>query len=192
INGAAFRSEHFCDPVDGLPVVKIAELKSGITGQTKFSNRTDLDPKYNIDTGALLYSWSGSPDTSLDTFLWTLGPGLLNQHIFKIETDSEAQKHFVYYLLRYLRPTLIEIARNKQTTGLGHVTVADMRRLETCFPPAEILEAFDVQVGPVFDKCFLNSLESETLAALRDTLLPRLLSGELRVADAERNATEVC
>jgi len=184
INGAAFKSVHFCDPSEGLPVVKIAELKNGITSQTKFSNRADLDPKYNIDTGAVLYSWSGSPDTSLATFLWTLGPGLLNQHIFKIETDSAAELHFVFYLLKYLRPTLIEIARNKQTTGLGHVTVADMRRLEVCYPSDEVLGAFDEYVGPIFDKCFLNSLESQTLAALRDTLLPRLLSGELRVGDA--------
>jgi len=57
------------------PVVKIAELKNGITDQTKFSNRTDLDAKYQIDTGEVLYSWSGSPDTSLDTFLWTGAEG---------------------------------------------------------------------------------------------------------------------
>ena len=78
VNGAAFREAHFCKPNDGLPVVKIAELKNGITEQTKFSNRQDLNLKYQIDTAELLYSWSGSPDTSLDTFLWTKGPAFLN------------------------------------------------------------------------------------------------------------------
>jgi|CXWL01.1.fsa_nt_gi type I restriction enzyme S subunit len=180
INGAAFKSEDFCDPVQGLPVVKIAELKDGISAQTKFSMRL-LDPKQWIETGELLYSWSGSPDTSLDAFLWTKGRGLLNQHIFKVVTPTISEKRFVYYLLKFLRSTLVEIARNKQTTGLGHVTVADMKRLHVCSPPLTVLAAFDHQVAPLFDRAFKSTLESQTLATLRDTLLPKLISGELWV-----------
>ena len=127
INEAAFKSEDFCEPGFGLPIVKIAELKDGVSAQTKSSDRVP-DPKQLIDTGELLYSWSGSPDTSLDAFLWTRGRGLLNQHIFKVVTPTIAQKRFVYYLLKFLKPTLVEIARNKQTTGLGHVTVSDMKK----------------------------------------------------------------
>jgi type I restriction enzyme, S subunit len=186
INGAAFRNEHFYDAADGLPVVKIAELKSGITGQTKFSHRSDLDPKYHIDTGEMLYSWSGSPDTSLDTFLWTKGRGFLNQHIFRVVTDRASQKHFVYYLLKHLCPTLIELARNKQTTGLGHVTVADMQRLRVCWPSDDVLGKFEQQIGPIFERCFVTTMASETLSDLRDALLPKLISGELRLPDAER------
>jgi type I restriction enzyme S subunit len=185
VNGEAFKSEDFCDPGEGLPVVKIAELKDGISAQTKFSQR-DLGPDQRIETGDLLYSWSGSPDTSLDAFLWTKGPGLVNQHIFKVITPTVTEKRFVYYLLQYLRPVLIEIARNKQTTGLGHVTVADMKRLHVCWPPEAVLAAFEGQVGPIFDKAFTNILESQTLANLRDVLLPKLLSGELRIEVAER------
>ena len=62
-----------------------------------------------------------------------------------------SQKRFVYYLLKYLRPVLVETARNKQTTGLGHVTVADMKRLRVCWPNKEVLSAFDRIVGPIFD-----------------------------------------
>ncbi len=182
INGAAFKSEDFCQPAFGLPVVKIAELKDGISTQTKFSDRVP-DPKQEIDTGELLYSWSGSPDTSLEAFLWTRGRGLLNQHIFKVVTPTIAQKRFVYYLLKFLRPTLVEIARNKQTTGLGHVTVADMKSLYVCSPPQKVLKVFDNQVAPLFDKAFQNMIESQTLANLRDTLLPKLISGELRLND---------
>ncbi|WP_454062952.1 DUF559 domain-containing protein [Candidatus Nitrospira salsa] len=180
INGAAFKSADFCEPGFGLPIVKIAELKDGITAQTKFSGRF-LDQKQMIDTGELLYSWSGSPDTSLDVFLWTRGPGLLNQHIFKIVTPTIAEKRFVYYLLNFLRPTLVEIARNKQTTGLGHVTVADMKRLNVSSSPLRVLEVFDNLIAPLFDKTFQNTIEKQTLVNLRDTLLPKLISGELRV-----------
>jgi type I restriction enzyme, S subunit len=186
INGAAFKGEHFCDPSEGLPVVKIAELKYGITAQTGFSNRHDLDAKYRIDTGELLYSWSGNPDTSLDAFLWTKGPALLNQHIFRVMTKSNAQRYFVYYLLKHLRQPLIEIARDKQTTGLGHVTVADMRKLMVCWPAERIFEAFERHVGPIFEKSFALTMESEKLAEIRDYLLPKLLSGAIRVRDVAR------
>jgi type I restriction enzyme S subunit len=180
INGAAFKSGDFCDPSQGLPIVKITELKDGISAQTKFSDRA-FDPKQLIDTGELLYSWSGSPDTSLDAFLWTKGRGLLNQHIFKVVTPTIAEKRFVYYLLKFLRPTLVEIARNKQTTGLGHVTIADMKRLYVCSPSLRVLAAFDCQVAPFFDRAFKNTIQNQTAATLRDTLLPKLISGELRV-----------
>ena len=163
---------------------KIAELKSGITSQTKFSNRVDLDPKYQIDTGELLYSWSGSPDTSLDTFLWTKGKGFLNQHIFRVVTRNAAHKHFVYYLLKHLRQPLIEIARDKQTTGLGHVTVADMRRLKMCWPALKIFEGFAQRVSPIFESNFNLMMESERLAEMRDYLLPRLLNGKVRVENS--------
>ena len=178
-NGAAFKTADFCPNGEGLPVVKIAELKSGLSEQTKWSNK-QLGSDQMIDTGDLLYSWSGSPDTSLDAFLWSNGPGLVNQHIFKVITSSDAEKRFVYYLLKHLRPILVETARDKQTTGLGHVTVADMKRLQVCRPPKDVLAAFDRLIAPIFDKAFTNTLESQTLATLRDTLLPRLLSGEFQ------------
>ena len=181
VNGAAFKSEDFCAAGEGLPVIKIAELKDGIRAQTKWCKR-DADPDQIIDTGDLVYSWSGSPDTSLEAFLWSGGRGLLNQHIFKVISQTLAEKRFVYYLLQYLRPVLVETARNKQTTGLGHVTIADMKRLLVCMPNKAVLAAFDRNIAPIFEKAFGNTLESRTLATLRDTLLPKLLSGELSVA----------
>jgi type I restriction enzyme S subunit len=182
INGAAFKNEDFCARGEGLPVVKIVELKQGVSPQTKWSLR-QADADQLINTGDLLYSWSGSPDTSLDAFLWSSGRGLLNQHIFKVETPTSTQKRFVYYLLKSLRLTLVEIARNKQTTGLGHVTVADMKCLLVCKPSKDVLVAFDNMIGPIFDKAFAATIESQSLSTLRDYLLPKLLSGEVRVTE---------
>jgi len=79
----------------------------------------------------------------------------------------------------------IEIARNKQTTGLGHVTAQDLRRLKTVFPSDVVLQAFNRVVEPLFQGAYGNNCESRILATLRDTLLPKLISGELRVKDAE-------
>src|ERR1035437_10043171 len=158
VNGAAFKNEDFCADGEGLPVIKIAELKDGISAQTKWCKR-DAGADKIIDTGDLVYSWSGSPDTSLEAFLWSGGCGLLNQHIFKVISPTEPEKRFVYYLLQYLRPVLVETARNKQTTGLGHVTIADMKRLLVCMPSKAVLTAFDRNIAPIFDKAFTNTLQ---------------------------------
>jgi type I restriction enzyme S subunit len=186
VNGAAFRNEHFSAERQGLPVIKIGELKDGITAQTKFCE-IEREPKYRINSGDILFSWSGSPDTSIDIFIWTEGEGWLNQHIFKIQFKRPIEKFFVYYLLRHLKPVFIEIARDKQTTGLGHVTGQDLKRLKTFFPTDDVLQKFNGVVEPLFQKVYSNLYESRTLAALRDALLPKLLSGELRVPTASNS-----
>lgn len=188
VNGVAFRSVHFSADGSGLPIVKIAELKDGITGQTKFTN-DQLPAKYRIKDGEILFSWSGSPDTSIDTFVWAGGDGWLNQHIFKVVFNRPEEKHFVYYLLKYLKPTFIEIARNKQTTGLGHVTAKDMKGLKVALPPGPVLKAFQEIVGPIFKRSFETLIETRTLTALRDALLPKLMSGQIRVGDAVNRGT---
>ena len=185
VNGLAFRTGSFSQGKVGLPVIKIGELKAGLTSQTKFTT-DEFAPKYRVRSGDVLFSWSGSPETSIDTFLWTDVDGWLNQHIFKVHFHAPNQKLFVYYLLRYLNPIFIEIARNKQTTGLGHVTADDMKRLQVCWPSENVLSAFEQTAAPLFEKAYSNSKTSATLAELRNTLLPKVVSGELRIPDAER------
>jgi type I restriction enzyme S subunit len=180
INGEAFRNGDFSLYHSGLPIIKIVELKNGITSQTEFTNR-DVDSKYKINNGDILFSWSGSPDTSIDTFIWTGGSGWLNQHIFKVTPHSPHEKQFVYFLLQYHKKTFIEIARDKQTTGLGHVTIKDLKRMLFVIPPIKIMEQFENVASPLFNNVLCNYLESSTLSQIRDALLPKLLSGEIRV-----------
>lgn len=71
MNGAAYKAFSPNAERRGLPIVKIAELKAGVTEQTAFSD-VSMPIKYRIDTGDLLFSWSGNPDTSIDTFIWTV------------------------------------------------------------------------------------------------------------------------
>ncbi|MCF4150878.1 restriction endonuclease subunit S [Dethiosulfovibrio sp. F2B] len=189
VNGAAYRSSHFTNENDALPIIKIAELKNGISGQTKFT-KTELDDKYRISNGSLLLSWSGNPDTSIDTFIWCGGPAWLNQHIFRVLPHKKIEKHFIFYLLKSIRSLLAEIARNKQTTGLGHFTGRDMKQILVVQPPEDILAMFNNSVGSIFDRWYENLFESKSLASLRDTLLPKLISGELRVPDADNFVEE--
>ncbi len=185
INGAAYKNMHFTNAEDALPVIKIAELKNGVGNGTKYTN-TRLGEKYLIDTGEILFSWSGSPDTSIDTFIWVGGKGWLNQHIFRVLTKNDTQRCFVYFLLRSLKQTFIEIARNKQTTGLGHVTVKDLKFLKIAFPPPKVLEAFCNVANPILGQIQRNLEQNYILSELRDNLISKLISGELRVDAASK------
>jgi type I restriction enzyme S subunit len=184
INGAAYKNMHSVEPALGLPVVKIAELKNGVTSQTRFTN-TGLGDRYQIRDGEILFSWSGNPDTSIDTFIWTGGPAWLNQHIFAVRDNGRRTPAYVYVMLKWLKPLFAELARNKQTTGLGHVTKEDLGRLQIVAPSSPIALEFDRLVTPIFDRLCAALFETRTLTSLRGVLLPKLMSGEIRVKDAE-------
>ena len=180
VNGGAFKAVDFCDPKEGMPIIKIAELKQGINGGTKYTLK-DVKQRHFITDDDVLYSWSGSPETSLEVFKWFGGDGWLNQHIFKLNFSSEEQKYFTYYLLKHMKPILISVAQDKQTTGLGHVTVADMKRLLVPYPCESLLKHFKSIIGPLYDQCSTQEKESISLTEVRDVLLPKLLSGELEI-----------
>lgn len=182
VNGASFKSEYFTDKKNGKPIIKIVELKDGVTEQTKFTTQ-QMPAKYSITKGDLLYSWSGSPDTSLSAFLWSGEDGWLNQHVFNVVTKDENHKAYCYSLLNELKPFLIAIAKDKQTTGLGHITVKDMKNLYVVQPSTHFDDLIDNSIGPIFKKVFQLQLENKTLTQLRDRLLPELISGRVRVKE---------
>jgi type I restriction enzyme S subunit len=168
INGMAFREFHFT--VTGRPVIKIAEIKGGISWQTKFTSR-EYDPDYLVSPGDLLFSWSGQPESSIDAFWWWGPEGWLNQHIFKVlPTADLLATDFLFYILRYLKPNFIGIAKNKQTTGLGHVTKADLRRIEVGVPPEEVQSGIVKLLKPIDDKIRLNAQINRTLEQLTQTV----------------------
>lgn len=92
INGAPFKPSDWGD--DGKPIVRIAQL----TG-SDFDNFYDgeIDRRYEIEDGDLLFSWSAT----LDSFVWNRGPALLNQHIFKVMPFDNTYKGFLYYSLKH-------------------------------------------------------------------------------------------
>lgn len=177
INGAAFKPSECGN--QGLPIIKIVELKSGITDSTRYFDGFKGE-KYLIHDKDILFSWSGNPDTSIDIFIWTHGDAILNQHTFNVKSYT-GHRWFTYLLLKYFKPEFSRIASNKQTTGLGHVTSSDLKRLSFIYNKAAI-EAFEEEISPIMDMVYTNKIESQTLAQLRDTLLPKLMSGELDVS----------
>jgi len=154
-NGAAYKDIHYSSNNEGLPVIKIAELKAGVTESTRFTT-TYLAERFRIEQEEILFSRSGNPDTSIDTFIWDGGPAWLNQHIFRVRENGYVPRSWIYIQLKTLRPVFAEIARDKQTTGLGHVTVADMKRLLVCKPTDEIVLRFDEIAKPILARIAAN------------------------------------
>jgi type I restriction enzyme, S subunit len=167
VNGIAFRDIQFSSR--GMPIVKIAEIKGGISGQTKFTEQT-FDDAVRVRAGDLLFSWSGQPETSIDVFWWRGPAGWLNQHVFRVTPADHIDPTFFYYLLRYLKPNFVGIARNKQTTGLGHVTKLDLQNIQAAHPEPPEQRAIASFLGALDDKIEVNRRTNETMEAIARAL----------------------
>lgn len=178
LNGLAMQ-KHPAIGDDALPVIKIAELRSGITGKSDRAS-VDLPNDYVVNDGDILFSWSGS----LTHLIWTGGRGALNQHLFKVTSDR-FPRWFLYLWLHEHLADFQAIAASKATT-MGHIQRHHLTQAMVTVPNPSVLKAADALIGPLIDRCVANALESRTLAELRDLLLPKLMSGEIRLRDARR------
>jgi type I restriction enzyme S subunit len=173
LNGLALQKY---PPGDGprLPVIKIAQLRKGDSIGADYCN-TDLPQNYIVQDGDVLFSWSGS----LEVELWCGGRGALNQHLFKV-TSQEFPKWFYYLWTLYHLDEFRLIAADKATT-MGHIQRGHLSAARVLIPPRPLLDAMTRTMAPLIDQLIANRIQSRTLATLRDTLLPKLLSGELSI-----------
>lgn len=106
INGAAFKPSEWGE--EGKPIVRIAQLTGG-----EFDNFYDgnINPRYEIADGCLLFSWSAT----LDSFEWDRGPALLNQHIFKVLPHPNTSKRFLFYSLKHHAPVWADLDAHGST-----------------------------------------------------------------------------
>lgn len=157
-----------------LPVIKIAELKArSVVGADKAS--TDIDSKYIIDDGDVIFSWSGS----LAVDIWCCGKGALNQHLFKV-FSSDYPKWFYYLWTKSYLFQFQQIAAGKATT-MGHIQRAHLEEAKANVPSEKILEVTDKIISPLIEKIIENSKQIRALSATRDALLPKLMNGEIEV-----------
>lgn len=160
VNGLAFRDIEFS--AKGRPIIKIAEIKNGISTQTKFTQQ-QFDDSVCVREGDLLFAWSGQPETSIDAFWWRGPLGWLNQHIFRVTPSAKMDATFFFYVLRYLKRNFVSIARDKQTTGLGHVTKQDLRKIQVAYPDLPEQRAIAGTLGVLDRKIELNRQMAATL-----------------------------
>ena len=184
LNGLALQK---FPPEDGsatLPVIKIAQLKKGdSTGADRCSTAVPSD--YVVRDGDMLFSWSGS----LAVDIWCGGDGALNQHLFKV-TSKTYGKWFFYQWVKHHLPVFQEIAQGKATT-MGHIQRHHLSEAKVLIPPPSLLAAMDSAFTALLDRAFGLRRQSRDLGSIRDALLPKLISGEIRIPDAEKMLEEV-
>lgn len=178
LNGLALQKFVASEGEDSLPVIKIAQLRAGHSGDADRANLT-VPLSHRIDDGDLVFSWSGT----LMIRLWVGGLGALNQHLFKV-TSTIFPRWFIHGWLNHHLPKFQAIAADKATT-MGHIQRHHLTDAQIIVPPPDALNMADSIFTPLEAQLISNEKESRTLRALRDEMLPRLLSGEMRVRDAE-------
>lgn len=158
-----------------IPVIKIRELNQGKPDVQSDKASPNIDSKYIVNDGDVLFSWSGS----LDVKIWCGGKGGLNQHLFKV-TSVLYEKWFYYLWTKHHLEKFRGIAQDKATT-MGHIQRKHLAESLVIVPAQEALERMNSVMRPIFDIFITREIEAATLVAISDTILPKLISGEIRL-----------
>ena len=178
-NGLALQKYPASEDSEPLPAVKIAQLRKGNTkGDNVFAS--NIPAEFVVDDGDFIFSWSGS----LLAKYWVGGKGALNQHLFKVE-EKTTPLWFVANWVHQHMPEFRSIAQSKATT-MGHIKREHLKQAKCVVPAKPVMSAAEEIISPLIERSIFAQKESKTLENLRDTLLPKLISGELRIPDAER------
>ena len=173
LNGLAMQKYRPKNREIGLPVLKIKELRQGRCDDTSELCSSSINPEYIVYDGDVIFSWSGS----LIVDLWCGGTCGLNQHLFKV-TSTNYDKWFYYNWTLHHLNRFIAIATDKATT-LGHIKRVELAKAEVLIPSKADYDKIGVILSPIYNLVIANKLENRKLAEVRDSLLPRLMSGKI-------------
>lgn len=166
-----------------LPVLKIAQLRQGYCDDKEKAS-IDIKESCRVYDGDMIFSWSGT----LMIDIWTGGKAALNQHLYKVTSKEYPQSFYLHWTKHHLA-RFQHIAAAKAVT-MGHIKKGDLSDSKCLIPPDELISNFDRLAGKYIDKIKSIRLQSNTLETLRDTLLPKLISGELRLDEVESTIAE--
>jgi type I restriction enzyme S subunit len=176
INGLAMQKYRPTDGESGLPVLKIKELRQGRTDDSsELCSPSLIGSKYIIDDGDIIFSWSGT----LMVKVWCGGKCGLNQHLFVVE-PKDYPRWFAYQWTKHHLANFIHIAKDKAVT-MGHIKRGELDKAKVVVPDETNMVAIDLLMKPLHNQIISNMKEARRLTSLRDTLIPRLMSGELKI-----------
>jgi len=178
-NGFAFKPSHWGD--FGRPIIKIKELKQGVKDDTPRCNEEEIDPKFWIEAGDLLFSWSAD----LGAYRWPHEPGLLNQHLFKVDPVEGMSVEFLFHALQSAIPQFWDRA---QGTTMRHIKRSALSEVTTTVPCQLLVDRFTQDSAPMHRTAITLRAQSYDLAAMRDLLLPRLVTGRIDVSRLDLDA----
>lgn len=174
LNGLACQKFRPQNDIDKLPVLKIKELNSGISESSDWAT-TDIPEKYIINAGDVIFAWSAS----LMLKIWDGDTCILNQHLFKV-TSAIYPKWFYYQWCKFHLAEFISISSSHATT-MGHIKRSDLDNAKVLIPFPNELKQMSNKMQPLLEKQIFNSKQISTLENLRDTLLPKLINGEVGI-----------
>ena len=177
LNGLAMQKYPAMPNEAGLPVLKIKELGQGQCDTNSDRCSSLIKPEYIISDGTIIFSWSGT----LLVDIWCGGKCGLNQHLFKVSSAKYPQ-WFVFYWTKHHLNKFIRIAKDKAVT-MGHIKRCDLEISKVKIPSKQALVNLDKLFSPIFNRMVTCRIENRKLSSLRDTLLPKLMSGELSVEE---------
>ncbi len=175
INGRAYKNTEFKE--EGTPIIRIQNLTG--KGKTVYSD-LDLPEDKLVEHGDLIFAWSAT----FGPHLWRGPKSIYHYHIWKMDVN---EKRFGKYLLFMHLARLTDYLKNQGTGSIfTHLTKAIMESQKLVVPSEPIVEAFSKVVTPLFAQIDSLHKENQVLEKLRDTLLPKLLSGEIELETNER------
>lgn len=177
MNGLAMQKFPPENNEDSLPVLKIKELGQGFCGTDSDRCSCNIKDECRIHDGDVIFSWSGT----LLVDVWCGGDCGLNQHLFKV-TSNDYPKWFYYYWTKHHLQEFIHIAKDKAVT-MGHIKRGHLEEAMVAIPDNDSMEKAHELFEPILSKMISLRLDSSRLSSLRDTLLPRLMSGEIEVPE---------
>ena len=177
MNGLAMQKFPPENNEDSLPVLKIKELGQGFCGTDSDRCSCNIKDECKIHNGDVIFSWSGT----LLVDVWCGGDCGLNQHLFKV-TSKDYPKWFYYYWTKHHLQEFIHIAKDKAVT-MGHIKRGHLEEAMVAIPDNVSMEKAHELFEPILSKMISLRLESSRLSLLRDTLLPRLMSGEIEIPE---------
>lgn len=172
-NGLPMQKFRPQDEEKWIPVLKIKELGQGQTDNSSDICSENIDNEYKITNGDVIFSWSGT----LMVKVWCGGLCGLNQHLFKV-TSEKYPKWYYYFWTKFHLNKFIRIAQDKAVT-MGHIRRKDLETSEVLIPKMDTLTKIDNIISPIFNQIIEMKCENNNLAELRDTLLPKLMSGDV-------------
>ena len=177
LNGLAMQKFRPKNGESGIPVLKIKELKQGFCDFDSDRCSENIKKDYLIKNGDVIFSWSAT----LIVDFWCGGLCGLNQHLFKVSSNIY-DKWFYYVWTNYHLQKFIKIATDMATT-MGHIKREELDKAKVLIPSKSDYNLINSLIAPLYELIIANRLENKQLADLRDTLLPRLMSGELDVSN---------
>ncbi|MEO7853489.1 MAG: hypothetical protein ABIR94_14735, partial [Rubrivivax sp.] len=121
-------------------------------------------------------------DGEFRAYLWGGEEAWLNQRVCVFAPKTGVPSA---YLRATIEPQLAHVEATETATTVIHLGKGDIDRFVALLPPPAVLSSFAEIVNPLYARIVLNKQTGRTLASLRDTLLPRLISGRLRLPDAD-------